>query len=221
MKQVCQGKIYNTETSELLYTNISCLTETEKEDLYITENGDYFIAYGIKNAIAHSGIYPLTDKETVQWLADRRTSGFLCERSSEILAINNLTKLKYEFLRLKKLSYKVEVTAQASMQGRVLDPCVYLSISDALNRIMDKFGRVVFDVGNPSRLKNIFTRLAVLSCAVEGAAQASMLDDVFDPLLYCGISAALNRIMDEFEVFVSEIITINFHFLIMEAPHEQ
>lgn len=102
MKQVCQGKIYNTETAELLYSHSGRQTHFfyngGYEDLYVTENGNYFVAYknsvemgaqavntGIKDAIEASGICPLTEDETVQWLADRNADAVIQEHFSEIM----------------------------------------------------------------------------------------------------------------------------------------
>lgn len=102
MKQVCQGKIYNTETSEILHSHEGCCahrTEGLTEDLYVTKKGNYFVAYedskemrewavskGIEDAAdADSGICPLTEEETVQWLADRNADDVIRERFAEIM----------------------------------------------------------------------------------------------------------------------------------------
>mgnify|MGYP001562421380 FL=1 len=98
MKQVIDGKIYNTETAELLHewdngiygNDFRCCNES----LYKTKKGAYFIAgsggamskyaksYG-NNTGGSEGIEVVTEKEAIRWLEEHDGSDILAEKFAD------------------------------------------------------------------------------------------------------------------------------------------
>ncbi len=86
MKQVIDGKLYNTETADQLHQWDNCRYGNDfgrcEESLYITKKGSYFLAgsggalskyarsCGQNSTCGGSGIEPLGKKEAIQWLED-------------------------------------------------------------------------------------------------------------------------------------------------------
>ena len=86
MKRIINGKMYNTETAELLGCNMPIENRRDfywfGEWLYRKKNGEFFLEYegscmsiyavscGMNERSGSSGIRPLTEEEAKEWLEE-------------------------------------------------------------------------------------------------------------------------------------------------------